>query len=261
MSEEVIAKSSAPRAMSGGLTKRLVRGSAFEFAGYGSAQLTRLISNLVLTRMLFPEAFGLAALVNILNHALAMLSDVGLPSMIIQSEHGDDQRVAGRAPQPLDREDVERRGDGDGVGRQLEHAVGEVGVGERDVPSAGERDASGERVVPRQAPALGLPPEIPGSAAAALADRQRWWAFAAAATAGGLGLLLLSGRRAAQIGRPVLIALPHLVGAPHPGAFVSTAPAELAGHFAAASLVVSALFWALLGSLSGGFHERLAQRG
>ena len=97
MSEEVIAKSSAPRAMSGGLTKRLVRGSAFEFAGYGSAQLIRLISNLVLTRMLFPEAFGLAALVNILNHALAMLSDVGLPSMIIQSEHGDDQRFLNTA--------------------------------------------------------------------------------------------------------------------------------------------------------------------
>ncbi|HTU61422.1 MAG TPA: oligosaccharide flippase family protein, partial [Polyangiales bacterium] len=97
MSEEVVAKSSAPRAMSGGLTKRLVRGSAFEFAGYGSAQLIRLISNLVLTRLLFPEAFGLAALVNILNHALAMLSDVGLPSMIIQSEHGDDQRFLNTA--------------------------------------------------------------------------------------------------------------------------------------------------------------------
>jgi cobalt transporter subunit CbtA len=111
------------------------------------------------------------------------------------------------------------------------------------------------------APALGLPPEIPGSGAAALADRQLWWAFAAAATAGGLGLLLLSGRRALQIGGAVLIALPHLIGAPHPEAFASTAPAELAGHFAAASLAVSALFWALLGSLSGGFHERFAQRG
>jgi cobalt transporter subunit CbtA len=111
------------------------------------------------------------------------------------------------------------------------------------------------------APALGLPPEIPGSGAAALADRQFWWAFAAAATAGGLALLLLSGRRVLQIAGAVLIALPHLVGAPHPDAFASTAPAELAGHFAAASLAVSALFWALLGSLSGGFHERFAQRG
>ena len=111
------------------------------------------------------------------------------------------------------------------------------------------------------APALGLPPEIPGSGAAALADRQLWWAFAAAATAGGLGLLLLSGRRALQIGGAILIALPHLIGAPHPDAFASTAPAELAGHFAAASLAVSALFWALLGSMSGGFHERFAQRG
>ena len=36
-----------------------------------------------------------------------------------------------------------------------------------------------------------------------------------------------------QIGGVVLIALPHIVGAPHPHEFVSTAPAELAGHFAA----------------------------
>jgi cobalt transporter subunit CbtA len=111
------------------------------------------------------------------------------------------------------------------------------------------------------APALGLPPEIPGSGAAALGDRQLWWAFAAAATVAGLWLLLLSGRRALQIGGAILIALPHLIGAPHPDAYASTAPAELAGHFVAASLAVSALFWALLGSLSGGFHERFAQRG
>lgn len=111
------------------------------------------------------------------------------------------------------------------------------------------------------APALGLPPEIPGSGAAALADRQIWWSFAAAATASGIGLLLLSGRRALQVAGVVLIALPHLIGAPRPDAFASTAPAELAGHFAAASLAVSALFWALLGFLSGSFHERFARSG
>ena len=97
MNDEAVVENPAARAKSGGLTQRLVRGSAFEFLGYGSAQFIRLLSNLVLTRMLFPEAFGLAALVNILNHALSMLSDVGLPAMIIQSPNGDDLRFLNTA--------------------------------------------------------------------------------------------------------------------------------------------------------------------
>jgi len=65
--------------------------------GYGASQLIRFGSNLVLSRLLFPEAFGLAALVNILNQGLIMLSDVGLPTVIIQSERGDDPRFLNTA--------------------------------------------------------------------------------------------------------------------------------------------------------------------
>jgi len=111
------------------------------------------------------------------------------------------------------------------------------------------------------APALGLPPEMPGSAAADLADRQVWWAVAVAATAGGLAALLLTRNVGLRIGGIVLIALPHIVGAPQPAAFASTAPAELAAHFAAASLVVSAVFWAVLGAAAGATHARLSGPG
>jgi cobalt transporter subunit CbtA len=111
------------------------------------------------------------------------------------------------------------------------------------------------------APALGLPPEIPGSASAALEARQLWWFFAAGATALGLAALLLGRSVPLRIAGIVLIALPHIVGAPEPAAFASTAPAELAGHFAAASLVVAAVFWAVLGSASGAIYERLARPG
>ncbi len=111
------------------------------------------------------------------------------------------------------------------------------------------------------APALGLPPEIPGSGAAALEVRQLWWFFAVAATALGIAGLLLTKTTWMQIGGVVLIALPHLVGAPQPLAYVSTAPAELAGHFVAASLAVTAIFWAVLGYASGGFYERFSRSG
>jgi O-antigen/teichoic acid export membrane protein len=80
-----------------GLRAVLLRGSAYEMIGYGASQLIRFGSNLVLSRLLFPEAFGLAALVNILNQGLIMLSDVGLPTVIIQSERGDDPRFLNTA--------------------------------------------------------------------------------------------------------------------------------------------------------------------
>ncbi|MGH6925710.1 MAG: CbtA family protein [Propylenella sp.] len=110
------------------------------------------------------------------------------------------------------------------------------------------------------APALGLPPEIPGGAAADLGARQAWWFFAVAATAVGIAGLLLTHTTWMQIGGVVLIALPHIVGAPVTHAYSSTAPAELAGHFAAASLAVTAVFWALLGSASGAIYERLSRQ-
>ena len=66
---------------------------------------------------------------------------------------------------------------------------------------------------------------------------------------------------ALQIGGVVLIALPHIFGAPHPHEYVSTAPAELAGHFVATSLAVTAIFWGVLGFASGAVYERLRAAG
>jgi cobalt transporter subunit CbtA len=109
------------------------------------------------------------------------------------------------------------------------------------------------------APALGLPPEIPGSAAAALEARQAWWFFAVAATGCGLAALLLGRPLALRLAGAALIALPHIVGAPQPPEMLSTAPAELAGQFVAASLAVTAVFWAVLGFASGAVYERLSR--
>jgi hypothetical protein len=81
----------------GGLRAILLRGSAYEMIGYGASQVIRFGSNLLLSRLLFPEAFGLAALVNIMNQGLLMLSDVGLPTVIVQSPRGDDLRFLNTA--------------------------------------------------------------------------------------------------------------------------------------------------------------------
>lgn len=103
------------------------------------------------------------------------------------------------------------------------------------------------------APALGLPPELPGSAAADLVPRQIWWWSTACATALGIWLLFKPEGVARIAAGIVLIAAPHIIGAPQAAAFASTAPAELAGHFTSASLAVHAVMWTLTGAFAGYF--------
>ena len=106
-------------------------------------------------------------------------------------------------------------------------------------------------------PALGLSPELPGAAAGALADRQLWWIATVAATAAGIALIVWGGT-AARVGGAVLIAAPHLIGAPHPESFEGVVPPELSALFAARVLAVGALAWAALGALAGHFWSREA---
>ena len=70
---------------------RAIHGSLWMVGGYATAQLLRLGTNLVLTRLLFPQAFGLMALVNVLTQGLQMFSDIGMAPALIQHR---------RAPNP-----------------------------------------------------------------------------------------------------------------------------------------------------------------
>ena len=109
-------------------------------------------------------------------------------------------------------------------------------------------------------PALGLPPEVPGSVAADLASRQLWWISAVVTAAAGLWLLAFGRSSLWKVAGVALLALPHVVGAPHPhGGDAGLAPPELAARFAATSIVVSAVTWALVGWLSGTFYRRFGQ--
>lgn len=67
-----------------------VSGSLWTFFGYGTQQAVRLGSNLIVTRLLFPEAYGLMTIVNIFMQGLAMLSDIGLGPSILQNKRGDE---------------------------------------------------------------------------------------------------------------------------------------------------------------------------
>jgi cobalt transporter subunit CbtA len=101
------------------------------------------------------------------------------------------------------------------------------------------------------APGAGLAPELPGMPTADLVSRQVWWVATIAAT--GAGIFLIATRRelvwlAAAV---VLIALPHIIGAPQPLTHETAVPAGLAASFAANTIAASAVLWSLIGLFLG----------
>ena len=73
-----------------GMAGRVIRSSGFTVLKFGGQNALRLAANLILTRLLFPEVFGLMALVQIFITGLQMFSDIGINASIIQSKRGDD---------------------------------------------------------------------------------------------------------------------------------------------------------------------------
>lgn len=74
-----------------GLLQRALRGSALTMIGFGGQQFIRLVSNLILTRLLFPEVFGLMALIMVIIQGLNNFSDMGITPAILQSRRGTDR--------------------------------------------------------------------------------------------------------------------------------------------------------------------------
>ena len=107
------------------------------------------------------------------------------------------------------------------------------------------------------APAVGLPPELPGVPAASLPHRQLWWIITVAATAAGLSLLAFKPGAAFKALGVVLMVLPHVIGAPHPEAGGGLVPRALLERFILMSLMASAAFWVVLGLCAGYFYSRL----
>lgn len=101
------------------------------------------------------------------------------------------------------------------------------------------------------APAVGLPPELPGMINTEVGARQLWWSFAIISSAAGLGLFAFGRGVPAFVGGVALLLAPHVVGAPHLDTYFGVTPPELAALFAVRSLAVGAAGWAMLGFMAG----------
>lgn len=70
--------------------KRALLGAVWVVGAYGLAQIIRLGGNLILTRILVPELFGVMTLANVFILGLNLFSDLGLGPGIIRSSRGSD---------------------------------------------------------------------------------------------------------------------------------------------------------------------------
>lgn len=134
----------------------------------------------------------------------------------------------------------------------------------------GLAETMGQRIGPQQgllwglagfaafqlAPAMGLAPELPGTIAADLGARQVWWWGTVAATATGAGLLAYGRQLWMFVLAGVLLAAPHVIGAPQPDAYYGAAPPELAAAFTARVLGTGLVVWTCLGWFAGHFWSR-----
>lgn len=74
------------------MRKKAVRGTFYSVAGQAAKNILRLGSNILLTRMLTSEDFGISTLVNTVIVGLEMISDLGIETSIVQHEDAEQER-------------------------------------------------------------------------------------------------------------------------------------------------------------------------
>ncbi|MEZ5920377.1 MAG: oligosaccharide flippase family protein [Parvularculaceae bacterium] len=71
------------------LKGRALKGGLVTLGGFGATQSLRLASNLIMTRLLAPDAFGLMGVTMALQVWIAMISDLGIEPSVMRSKDGD----------------------------------------------------------------------------------------------------------------------------------------------------------------------------
>jgi O-antigen/teichoic acid export membrane protein len=72
------------------LRQKVLRAGAWSLGGHISSQVIRLASNLVMTRLLVPDMFGVMAIASMVLLGIGLFSDFGTRQSVIQSTRGDD---------------------------------------------------------------------------------------------------------------------------------------------------------------------------
>ncbi|MGF1491794.1 MAG: oligosaccharide flippase family protein [Microcoleaceae cyanobacterium] len=79
------------------IKNQALKGTLWTLLGYGGSQVLRLGGNLILTRLLVPELFGLMALVQTFITGLTLFSDIGIRPSIIRSSRWQEEQFLNTA--------------------------------------------------------------------------------------------------------------------------------------------------------------------
>jgi O-antigen/teichoic acid export membrane protein len=74
-----------------------IRAAFWSFLGRGGSHFLRMVGSLILTRLLFPEAFGLMATATVFMNMLQLFSDTGTHTAIIQNPQGAEPKFLNSA--------------------------------------------------------------------------------------------------------------------------------------------------------------------
>lgn len=80
----------AGQASAPSLKQRALRGSAWTIGAHAIQHALRLAGNLILTRLLIPEHFGLMAIVQVFLQGLQMFSDLGIGPALVRDKRGEE---------------------------------------------------------------------------------------------------------------------------------------------------------------------------
>ena len=72
------------------LKHRIINAGIWSLGGYAFSMAMRFGSNLIMTRLLVPEMFGIMAITNTIMIGLTMFSDIGIRQNVVQSVRGSD---------------------------------------------------------------------------------------------------------------------------------------------------------------------------
>jgi cobalt transporter subunit CbtA len=107
----------------------------------------------------------------------------------------------------------------------------------------------------QMAPAIGLPPVLPGTIGAEVEARQAWWLGTIVASSIGLWMIAFA-RGPIALAGVVLLAAPQFIGAPQLDTYWGVAPPELSAQFVSYSLGAAAVGWTCLGFFAAWFWTR-----
>jgi cobalt transporter subunit CbtA len=107
----------------------------------------------------------------------------------------------------------------------------------------------------QMAPAMGLPPVLPGTIGAEVEARQAWWLGTIVASSIGLWMIAFA-RGPFALAGVALLAAPQFIGAPQLDTYWGVAPPELSAQFVSYSLGAAAVGWTCLGFFAAWFWTR-----